>query len=424
MKHMLRPTRPWQVLRPLTGLLAVLAIQGASAQTTITVASFPDFDRAVKAAIPLYKKKNPNVEIKLVSLSYGDHHNAMTTALATGANLPDVMAVDFGFIGKFAESGGLEDLNKAPYSGAQYRSKFTRFSYPQATNSKGALAAIPADIGPGTLFYRADMLEKAGVTQAELTKSWDSYIESGKKIKAATGAYLIPSAVDIKDIYIRSGLKDGDGIYFNKAGKAQVNTPRFQRAFELAKATRAAGLDANINAWSNEWTEAYKREKFATQAFGAWFAGHLNNWLNTEGKGKWRSSQLPEGAFASWGGSFYAIPTKAKNKTAAWDFIRFMTLDKEMQLEAFRKLDAFPALLEAQTDPFIDQPIEYLGNQPARKLWKDAADRIAAITVDKYDIVAKEIVDSELDNVLMKNKDIKQALADAQAQIEKRVRRR
>lgn len=412
------------LLRPIVGMLAATAVLGASAQTTtITVASFPDFDRAVKAAIPLYKKQNPNVEIKLVSLSYGDHHNAVTTALATGANLPDVMAVDFGFIGKFAESGGLENLNKAPYNAGQYRSKMARFSYPQATAANGALAAMPADIGPGTLFYRQDMLDKAGVSVADLTKSWDSYIESGKKIKAATGAYLIPSAVDIKDIYIRSGLKDGDGLYFDKAGKVQVNTPRFQRAFELAKAARTAGVDGNINAWSNEWSEAYKRDKFATQAFGSWFAGHLNNWLNTDAKGKWRATHLPEGAFASWGGSFYAIPVKARNKTAGWDFIKFLTLNKEMQLEAFRTLDAFPALVEAQNDPFLDKPIEYLGNQPARKLWKEAADKIAAINVDKYDIVAKEIVDSELDNVLMKNKDIKTALADAKKQIERRVRR-
>jgi multiple sugar transport system substrate-binding protein len=58
-------------------------------------------------------------------------------------------------------------------------------------SDKGALAAIPCDIGPGTLFYRKDMLDKAGVTEADLTKSWESYIESGKKIKAATGAYLL-----------------------------------------------------------------------------------------------------------------------------------------------------------------------------------------------------------------------------------------
>lgn len=410
-------------IRPLLGAAALVAALGASAETTVTVASFPDFDRAVKAAIPLYKKIHPDVEIKLVSLAYGDHHNAMTTALATGANLPDVMAIDFGFIGKFAESGGLEDLLKAPYNAGPYRTKISRFSIPQAMSSSGALAAMPADIGPGTLFYRQDMLDKAGVTEADLTKSWESYIEAGKKIKAATGAYLIPSAVDIKDIVIRSGLKDGDGIYFNKQHQVLVDSPRFQRAFELAKAVRTAGLDGNINAWSNEWTEAYKRNKFATQAFGAWFAGHLKNWLDPEAAGKWRVAQLPGGAYASWGGSFYAIPKKAANKAAAWEFIKFMTLNKDMQIEAFRKLDAFPALIEAQNDPFLDEPVEYLGGQKARRLWKDAADKIAAITVDKYDVVAKEIVDSELDNVLIKNKDIKQALADAKSQIERRVRR-
>ena len=58
----------------------------ANAGTTLTVASFPNFDAAVKAAIPLYKKSHPDVEIKLVSLAIGDHHNAMTTALATGVS--------------------------------------------------------------------------------------------------------------------------------------------------------------------------------------------------------------------------------------------------------------------------------------------------------------------------------------------------
>lgn len=106
------------LIKPLVLAVVTLMAAGAHGQTTtiLTVASFPDFDRAVKAAIPLYKKLHPEVEIKLASLAYADHHTAMTTALATGANLPDVMAVDNGFIGKFAESGGLEDLAKAPYS--------------------------------------------------------------------------------------------------------------------------------------------------------------------------------------------------------------------------------------------------------------------------------------------------------------------
>ena len=53
---------------------------------------------------------------------------------------------------------------------------------------------------------------------------------------------------------------------------------------------------------------------------GAWLGGHLASWLAPDTKGQWRSAQLPAGAFASWGGSFYAIP-KAANKAMAWEFV-------------------------------------------------------------------------------------------------------
>ncbi|HOY36359.1 MAG TPA: extracellular solute-binding protein [Piscinibacter sp.] len=411
-------------LKPVLGALALGLSAAAMAQNvTISVASFPDLDRGIKLAIPLYKKLHPNVEIKLTSLAYADHHTAMTTALATGANLPDVMAVDMGFIGKFAESGGMEDLAKAPYNALQYRDKVARFTYPLAMSGQGVMVGMPVDIGPGALFYRKDLLDKAGVSEADLTRSWESYVESGKKLKAATGAWLLASAVDIKDIYIRSDLKDGEGVYFDKSGKPTIDNARFRKAFELAKAARDAGIDGKIGAWSNEWSEGFKRDKIASQMMGAWLAGHLNNWLAPESKGKWRSAQLPGGAFGSWGGSFYGVPKKAQNKAAAWDFIKFLTTTKEMQIEAFRGFDAFPSLIEAQNDAFIDQPIEYLGGQKARQLWKVAAGKISAMDVDKFDPVAAEVVNAELENVLEKNKDIKAALADAQAAVAKRVRR-
>lgn len=396
----------------------------AQAGTTITVAAFPALDAAVKAAIPLYKKQHPDVDIKLVSLAFADHHVAMTTSLATGSNLPDVMAIEVGFIGKFAESGGLEDLAKPPYNAMQYKDRFSRFTIPLAMKPGGGLAAMPTDIGPGTLLYRKDLMDKAKVSEAELTRSWESYINAGKKLKAATGAYLMASAADLKDIYIRSGLKDGEGVYFDKAGKSVVDSPRFAKAFELAREAHAAGVDGRIGAWTNEWSEGFKRGQIGSQMMGAWLAGHLQTWLAPNTKGAWRAAQLPGGAFASWGGSFYAIPSKAANKAAAWDFIKFMTLDKGMQIEAFRKLDAFPALVEAQQDSFINQPIPFLGGQKARQLWKVSASRIPALEVDKYDAIAAEIVNAELEKVLETNKDIPKALADAKALIERRARRR
>ena len=393
------------------------------AASTLTVAAFPAIDQIVKAAIPAWKKQHPDIDIKIVSREYNDHHNALTMALATSSALPDVVAIEVGFIGRFSEGGTLEDLSKSPYNINQYRNKLAAFSIAQVTMDNGAITAMPTDIGPGTLFYRKDILQNAGVTEADLTKSWESFIDSGKKIKAKTGAYLLAHARDLKDIVIRADLRADEGVYFGKDNKILVDSPRFLKAFQLAKQARDAKLDAKINAWSNEWSEGLKRGSISTQMMGSWLGGHLANWLAPATKGQWRAVNLPEGTFASWGGTFYSIPKQAQNKTAAWEFIKFMSLTKEIQLSAFKSQDAFPALLEAQNDPFINEPIEFLGGQNARSLWRDAAARIKSVTVNKYDYAASEVINSELDKVLDQGKDIKTALNDAKALIARRARR-
>jgi len=395
----------------------------AQAQTVLSISAYPAVDEIAKAAVPAFKKKHPDVEVKITSRAFADHHTAMTTALSTASNLPDVMVLEYGYVGRFAEGGGLEDLGAAPYSMQAQQSRIVPFAYRQGTTSTGKLVAMPTDIGPGTLLYRADVLKKAGLTEADLTQSWDSYVASGIKIKAATGAYLMAHARDIKDIMIRADLKAGEGLYLDKNGKVLVDSPRFVRAFTLAKKVREQKLDGKIGSWSNEWSEGFKRGTIATQMSGAWLAGHLNNWLAPDTKGLWRTAQLPEKAYGSWGGSFYSIPKGAKNKALAAEFIQMMTLTPELQLAAFKAQDAFPALLEVHNDAFFEQPIEFLGGQKARLLWRDAARKITAVEVHKLDPIADEIINTELDKVLDQGKDVGTALADAKALIERRAKR-
>lgn len=403
-------------------LVSMFSASALAAKTEITVASFPNFNQVAELAVPMFEEKYPNIKVKVVTLAYGDHHNAMTTALATGANLPDVMGIEYAYVGQFIEKGGLEDLSE--YGAGEFTEKLVPFSVAQATNSKGVLSAIPADIGPGATFYRADVLEAAGVTEEELLKDWDSFIAAGKKVKAETGNYLIANAADIKDIVIRSNLKAGEGVYFDKDHNILVNSERFKEAFRLAKAARDAGIDAEIGPWSNEWTESLRRGTVSVQMMGAWLGGHLQTWIAPDAEGKWRTAQLPDGAMASWGGSFYAIPKRAEHKEEAWKFIEFMATNKEIQLAGFKEINAFPALRETHTDEFFNEEIAYLGGQQARLSWREAAEHIPAITVDRYDEVARQVVNDALEKVLEKDADIDQVLADAEKQIKRRARRR
>jgi len=403
--------------------LAARPAYAATGRATLTVAAFPDLDRSAKIAIESWAASHPQVDVRLTTRAFDDHHTAMTTAIATGANLPDVMAVDMDYLGKFTQAGGLEDLDAPAYDARAAAPRLARFTQGPATGLGGHLRALPADIGPGALFYRADLLARAGLAEDDLTRDWDAYIAAGVKLKRSTGIYLLANAIDLKDILIRAGLADGQGVYFDDAGRPQVQSPRFAQAFTLARAARRAGIDARVAAWSSEWSEGFRRDRVASQMMGSWFAGHLKNWIAPAQSGLWRSAPLPAGTCASWGGSFWAIPVRAEHKPLAWDFIRTLCLDRAQQLEAFRRLDAFPALLAAQQDGWLAQPIAYLGGQAARLQWRAASERAPALHVDRYDQVAKAVVEAELDQVLEHDKPIPQALADARAALERRVRR-
>lgn len=397
---------------------------GQGGATTLRVASFPDLDRAARAAAPQWARQHPAVTLQIRSMQYSDHHLAMTTALATGSGLPDVMAIDLRYIGKFAASGGFVDLNQAPYDAGAHAGDYVRFAFAQGRGPGGTQVAIPADIGPGTLLYRQDLLVKAGVTEEEITRDWIHYLSAGRRIKAATGAYLMADAADLRDIALRQGLRDGEGLYFDAEGRVLVEGERFHRAFELGRAARKAGLDAHAVAWTNDWAAGFKQGRIATQMMGAWLVGHLRNWLAPDTAGLWRSAPLPGGVLAAYGGSFYAIPKKAQNKAAAWDFIRMMTADPAVQLNSLKVLDSFPALAAVHADPVMDEPLAFLAGQQARRMWRDTAARIPAIPVNRFDSLATDIIRDEFERVISKGKDIPTALRDARVLIERRARRR
>ena len=408
----------------LSGLAAALPATAAP-RRQLSVAAYPLVDEIVKAALPQWRRLHPDVDVQVVSRQYADHHTAMTTALSTSVYLPDVMTLEASYVGRFAQGGGLADLALAPFGAMQFRPRFVPYAFDQAINRRGALIAMPTDIGPGTLMFRADLLAKAGLSDADLTPSWEAYVDAGVKIKAATGAYLVSNAQTVKDIVIRSGLNSGEGLYFDQDSRVLVQSPRFVRAFELARKVRRHKLDARVSAWSNDWAEGFRRGLLATELSGAWMVGQMANWVAPATRGQWRVAQLPGNTFVGYGGSYYALPRQADpaRRALAWELVQLLTLNRDLQFAAFKSQDAFPALLETFDDPFFEQPLPFLGGQPARLLWRDAARRIRATPVHKQNMFADEVVGTELDNVLAHDKDITRALADAHRLLERRALR-
>ncbi|NLG84808.1 MAG: sugar ABC transporter substrate-binding protein [Firmicutes bacterium] len=409
-------------------LSATFAVAGAAQKEKIVIGVYPDLDTAYKALLPKFQAKYPNIEVEIKSLGYADHHNNLVTTIAAGSGAPDVVAIEIGYIAKFVSMGGLVDLRRKPFNADRYKKNVVPFAWAQATTDEGKLIAMPVDIAPGCAYYRRDIFASLG-QKIEDIKTLEDLYNFGKKVTRDTNGdgkidrWLIANAGDIATLIIKTGP------FFDKRGNCLVTTQRFKDAFTWAKKFRDAGMDAQIGAWTNEWYTCFKEGLIAYQPTGAWLGGHLQNWMAPETAGKWGVAPFPalkagqKPLMVSWGGSFLAIPQQSPHKEAAWKFIEYATTDVEAQMSSFKTTNAFPAWMPAWSGDYFKEKIEFLGGQQARLLWIDIAKQIPAIPTNKFDVVANDLVNRALTQVLSEGRDIDEALAEAKEQIERRTTR-
>lgn len=411
-------------------LVLVIALTGSvMAKTKITVGAFPDADRALELLLPEFNVAHPDIEVEIQSLGIDDHHISIVNSIAAGAELPDVVMVEVGWVARITSSAGFEDLLQPPYNAEQYRDLIIPFKWTQGTTTDGRLVAMPKDIAPATIFYRKDIFEEAGLPYEvadvqELFKTWDGFIDVARALKRDTDGdghpdhWMLADAGEIVQIMRRA---DSQG-FFDDAGNPILNRPNLVRALKIAKQIRDEGLDAKIGAWSTEWTEAISRGTTAVLMHGAWMGGHIQGWIAPDTKGLWGAVQLPEEMFANDGGSFLSIPSDGKNKDAAWEFVKFVTTRVESQLHMFESSNIFPALLEAQKDSIMDSEVEFFGGQKVYRLWIEAAEKAPGVRTNRFDAVADELFGQAISDVLQEGADPETALDEANAQTMRRAR--
>ena len=391
-------------------------------KTTITVSVYPDLDSVIKAILPAFNALNPDIEVVLDVAGYGDHHTKLLTQLAGGKGVPDVTALEIGYISQFAAKGGLVDIGQSPYNAKMYENLFVPYAWFQSNTADGRLIALPSDIAPATMFWRRDVFADRGVSIDNI-KTWDDYIEAGKKFTydadgdGKVDHWLLANVADLAMI-----LWGGHTYFFDEQGNCVVDNERFVKAFTIAKKIRDAGMDAQIGAWTNEWYEAFKQGTVATEINGVWMLGHFKNWIAPDTTGKWGAAQLPEGIFTHRGGTWYAIPQASEHKEEAWKLIKFLTTNYATQLRAFEVTGAFPAVKDVWEDPIFEEPVTFLNDQKARLLWKEVVSHIVGVPTNTNDALAFEIVNDALSQVLNEGCPINEALFEAKKLIEQRTR--
>jgi len=366
-----------------------------------------------------YNKLNRSATVKFVNTPYADAHDKLLTSFASGTGAPDIASLEIGRIGGFTAKGGLSDLKAAPFDGGKYEKDMVKYKWTQGSTEDGRLVAMPWDIGPAGVWYRADLMEKLGLpskpeeVEALIShtkgKKWEDFFALSQQVKEKSGGKVKMVADAATDIY-GGALRQGGEGYFE--GMKLMIVEKATRPAQLAADYRKQELDANIGWWGADWAAGVKNDAFAGMVIACWMQGGLSR-DQPQTAGKWRVVPAPEASY-NWGGSFCAIPEQCKNQEMAWDFLTWACCSAEGQNAMFKPTGVFPAYKPAWADPLYDAPQDFFGGQRTFRVWGDIADNVASITRSPYDLQADDIVNAEMAKVMKEGKDPVQAIKDAE----------
>ncbi|MBD1382188.1 ABC transporter substrate-binding protein [Metabacillus arenae] len=371
-----------------------------------------------KDVLPEFKKKYPNVNVKVENIGVDQVYQKLSAGLSSGGNgLPDLVQVENNRIHSFTNDFPDAFTNLSALGYDKYEDKFPESKIDGLKDSKGNLIAAPRDLGPVGVIYRTDIFKKAGVDPASI-ETWDDYINAGKKVVAHTGKAFVGM---YDEGLLRIMIQQQGKYYFTTDGKLDITSKEAQKAADILQRMKDEGLITYTKNWDGQ-VAAMKNGEVATHPGAVWWSGTMLEQMS-ELSGKWGMFELPAfekgGVRASNdGGSALAIPSASKNKVAAYVFAEFATTDVASQIKGLTNRGLFPSLLAAYEEPIFSENQTYFNNQPFFKKFAETVSNILPINHAPAELKVRTIMKSEAEAFLLEDKPSQQMLKDGEKQSE------
>ncbi|MBX3091679.1 MAG: extracellular solute-binding protein [Cryobacterium sp.] len=350
-----------------------------------------------------YEKDHPNITIKATNIDTGG--NALTdwkTKQAAGNGLPDIQAVEEGWLGQvMGVSDSFVDLRD--FGANDIKDRWVPWKLGQATDPKGRIIGYGTDIGPEGLCYNSKLFEAAGLPGdragvASLlggpSATWDKFFEVGKQYHAATGKAWYDQSGFVWNAMVN---EQAEG-YYTKSGDLNVKDNATLKGLwmQLADAAKS-GLSSNQSQWDWGGGKAFTDGSFATFVCPGWMLGVVKGQVEAAGGDNtsgWDFADVFPGGAANWGGSFLTVPTTSKHQKAAAELAAWLT-DVPQEVAAFQAAGTFPSVAAAQSDAGVTGPSDltkFFNDAPVGQILGSRANGVVAQFKGPDDSIIQEQV--------------------------------
>jgi ABC-type glycerol-3-phosphate transport system substrate-binding protein len=288
---------------------------------------------------------------------------------AGGQDMPDVIMLNRTQVPEFAAAGVLTDLTDriAPYREDMIDSAV------QLASFDDRVIAVPNQLKSKIWYYRADLLEEAGV-DPDAVPDIDAFVEAAKAYHAAKpDSFLFNMRADPPGYLLQNILTSTAPISFydREAGRFQVDTHAgFRTLYETLDKLRDPEVAAPVDDFTPDWSPAFADGRIASSLINEWMTQFLPLYAPDQG-GRWGAHAWPAIAGSNKGsdagGSVFVIPAMAPNPDAAFEMLAQGGLTRD---GALAKLEI------AGTLPYVRSAREVVPTMPKPEAPADVQDPI------------------------------------------------
>jgi multiple sugar transport system substrate-binding protein len=314
------------------GLIAALTVAGGcgSAFPRETVLRFWAMGRegeVVTQLLPDFERSHPDIRVKVQQLPWTAAHEKLLTAFA-GDTTPDVCQLGNTWIPELAALNALEPLDRyAAASPIVHAADY--FPGIWDTNRiDGTLYGVPWYVDTRLLFYRRDVLARAGFSAPPRSwQEWKRMLAAVTNARADQHGILLP--LNEFEPLLALGLQQDEPLLRDDGRWGNFSGAGFRRAlgFYLEMFQRGWAPPLGTAAISNVWNE-FGRGRFVFYISGPWNISEFQRRLPAEQQASWMTAPLPgpDGAGASIaGGSSLVVFRRSRHQAAAWRLIEFLS---------------------------------------------------------------------------------------------------
>ncbi len=368
------------------------------------------YDAYVKAVPKFERERGVRVLLELVPAR--GLQNRLQSAFLAGAPVPDVVEIVNGSMGYFTKGPlkdvGFVDLTERLHKEGIYdrivKSRFSLWS------SRGHIFALPHDVHPVMLVYRRDLIEQEGLDVKRLD-TWDQFVAAGRRVTRDLDGDGTPDRymLDLQDSggYLELLLGQRGGGLFNARGEVIFdNNLGVETTLWYARQTRGPKRIATDCGWGQTLNKAVLEGLALFFICPDWRSKFFERDL-PQLKGKMALMPLPAWTpggrrTATWGGTGICITKACKRQDLAWEFVKFLYLEKDELGKRFLGTNIIPPVKDAWDLPVFHQPNAFFSNQPLGALYAALAPQTPPAYVTAYSTLARTKLQEAFLNVALR----------------------